>query len=291
MQYLNRLAKLMVIFGFVLHCGTVSANSANSANSADSADSANSANSANLEVTDSSAENFWVLGSYRNETSAQRFAARLDSELGLQTQVQTTVISGVTHYRLLAAEFSIDNSMNSRVEAMGVTPWLITVRSTSMPASTLVSNAFKPLPNQVPAIVGASPDEVSELSGRFHFALVGTFTNIDAALALERQLASEALSVRGEAKLARGQVQHQVWVGPTSDIKALQLDLNRLNLRVEEVRVAAASEVAYGERTRAPEIRKVPAKSTAAASSSNQYPKNFNLARLPEKKATPAVKP
>ena len=285
MQYLNRLAKLMVIFGFVLHCGTVSANSADSANSANSADSANSAN---FEVTDSSAENFWVLGSYRNETSAQRFAARLDSELGLQIQVQTTVISGVTHYRLLAAEFSIDNSMNSRVEAMGVTPWLITVRSTSMPASTLAS---KPLPNQVPAIVGASPDKVSELSGRFHFALVGTFTNIDAALALERQLASEALSVRGEAKLARGQVQHQVWVGPTSDIKALQLDLNRLNLRVEEVRVAAASEVAYGERTRAPEIRKVPAKSTAAASSSNQYPKNFNLARLPEKKATPAVKP
>ncbi len=285
MQYLNRLAKLMVIFGFVLHCGTVSANSADSANSANSADSANSAN---FEVTDSSAENFWVLGSYRNETSAQRFAARLDSELGLQIQVQTTVISGVTHYRLLAAEFSIDNSMNSRVEAMGVSPWLITVRSTSMPASTLAS---KPLPNQVPAIVGASPDEVSELSGRFHFALVGTFTNIDAALALERQLASEALSVRGEAKLARGQVQHQVWVGPTSDLKALQLDLNRLNLRVEEVRVAAASEVAYGERTRAPEIRKVPAKSTAAASSSNQYPKNFNLARLPEKKATPAVKP
>jgi hypothetical protein len=223
-----------------------------------------------------SADHYWVLSSFRSEIPLQQLAEKIETELGLSSRQQEVVIDGVNHFRLLVPERVVDASKQRQIESLGISPWRIKLRpARSTPTITGAEIAHK------------APIAVEEL----RLLLVGAFTDIDEALALERRLSAEVLPVRGEAKLAGGQVIHQVWVGPTTDLPAFRLRLQQLNLAVREVRIASASETAHVERSATQEFKKEAVNITQVPPPSNHYPKDFNLARLPEKRALFPIKP
>lgn len=227
-----------------------------------------------------SADNYWVLGSFSNEIPVQQLAGKIERELGLASQQQEVLIDGVNRFRLLVPELLVDAAKQRQIESLGISPWRITLRPALVnPTAVVTENGTESARKALTSNTG------------LQLVLVGAFTDIDEALALERRLAEEALSVRGEAKLAGGRVIHEVWVGPTSDLAALRLRLQQLNLAEREVRVASPSEAAYVARSATQEFKQEPVKAKVIPSTPNRYPQDFNLARLPEKRTPFPNKP
>lgn len=83
-----------------------------------------------------SADNFWVLGSYQKQSAANDRARLLESVLGVRIQQQSAEVNGVTHHRLLASETNLDGERDQRLLKLGVTPWLITLKSSSSQSSS-----------------------------------------------------------------------------------------------------------------------------------------------------------
>ena len=198
----------------------------------------------------------------------------------MESRQQAVVINGVKHIRVLVPKLLVDAATQQQIESWGISPWLVALG----PVLASPTKTARQAENENVSTTSVSNKELQ-------LVLVGAFTNIDEALALERRLAEAALPVRGEAKLAGGKVIHQVWVGPTSDLSTLQLRLQKLNLTASEVRDASASETAFVERAVTQEFKQEAPKPKVAVAPSNRYPRDFNLARLPEKRTRFPIKP
>ena len=250
--------KLLAVIAVMLHCGIVSA---------------------------ASAQNYWVVGSYKDAAKAQDLSQKLAASLGLVVRQQEVLIAGVLHHRLLVREMSIDAAAEGRLNSMDITPWLLTL------AADVVSYTEAYTESDAEADTTASEKTVRSIPVKSHeqfLVQVGSFSRIDEAMALERKLASAGFGVNGEAKLFAGKVMHQVWVGPTDDLIDMRNRLQKLDLEPGVVRPAAAHETSYANRAAQP-VRQVSAPAKTAEQSQSQtvsdrYPKDFNLARLPEKR-------
>lgn len=125
----------------------------------------------------------------------------------------------------------------------------------------------------------------------YQLILVGVFDNVDEALSLERKISRVDLPVRGEAKLVGGNVMHHVWIGPVSDLVALEAKMLMMNLSKLDARAATFDETASVKRASRLDARPQKVDVKAKSTSSKQYPENFNLARLPEKRPLPPKAP
>jgi len=263
----KNLVKLLAILGVMLHSGIVSADGA------------------------SGAENYWVVGSYRDAATAQTLTRKLEASQVISIRQQDVFVAGILHHRLLVSEISLNETASAQLNSMGIKPWLMTLYQ-----SDAVGMA-------------AAQTEISTpvISRQQYLVQVGAFNRVDDAMALERSLASAGLEVIGESKLSAGKVMHQVWVGPHHDLNDLLIRLEKLGLAAGEVksepfRETSAQEIGYANRSTAQSVQAIPARSatpseqqgrTAEKSqvqrNSNRYPQDFNLARLPEKPAQPLI--
>lgn len=221
-----------------------------------------------------SADNFWVLGSYQNEATAEKRATFLAQELAVALQQQSIELKGVTYHRLLARESRFDAEASERLGELGIKPWLITLSEDAV--SSDVEKSVVPS---------------SGFSSQYQMFLVGAFQDIDQALDLERRLSVSGIPVRGEARLVGGQVMHNVWVGPTNEVTQLNAQMEALNLTILATRSATSQEAASEIRASRTEALPQQAPAEMATPQSDRFPKNFNLARLPEKRSSQPIVP
>lgn len=212
----------------------------------------------------SEAETVFVVGSYNNAVKAEEVARDYSEKLGVAVAVSHANVAGVSRHRLLIANELFDEAVAEKVAGLGVSPWRL-----NQPGSTadLTTAAVTPV-----------------LKG--NDILVGSFSSIDEALSLERQLSDSGFTVSGKAELQNGAIVHQVWVGNPDGNRAVvrRLESMQLNLTQNPAgKVATAAPVQIEvQQTEKPALETKPVKSSPAADS--RYPKDFNLARLPPKK-------
>tara|TARA_R110002110_G_scaffold127774_3_gene306843 strand:+ start:93 stop:878 length:786 start_codon:yes stop_codon:yes gene_type:complete len=232
------------------------------------------------------AENLWVLGSYLSQTSADKRQALLENTLGLSVHQHAVELDGVTHYRLLAGELNLTSNQRQHLVQLGIEPWMIKLDD------ALVSRLL----GDRPPVARAARN--LETPSAFQLLLVGEFPDVDQALVLERKLTQAGLPVRGEARLIAGGIMHTVWVGPVKDSRALRQKLETQGFSASQTKDASAADSAFAARTSPTPassmgVPSISAPSTSARSASvnsqskpettKQYPKDYNLARLPEK--------
>ena len=253
----ENLTKLLAILGVMLHGGIVSAASVGNAKSA---------------------KNYWVVGSYRVAATAQELTRKLESSLALPVRQQEVLVAGVLHYRLLVAEMSVDAVTAGRLNSMGITPWLMTLSESE--GDRIAIN-----PITTPIATNKAVLLTPVMGSEQYLVQVGSFSRIDEAMALERRLATAGLGVSGEAKLAAGKVVHQVWAGPSRDLSDLRNRLQEMNLVPGVVRPSSTRETSYANRSAVQPVRSDSVTTKASVQpASDRYPKDFNLARLPEKR-------
>lgn len=211
------------------------------------------------------AETVFVVGSYNNSAKAETVRLQLSTRLNVPVHIVSATVANALVYRLYVRgdQFSEDTALV--VQEMGIEPWRLSLD----------------LPTQEPKDEATVTAEI----------LVASLASIDEALALERRLAAEGLTVAGKTELVAGQIVHQVWLKGLSS-KQAQIRLGPLGLKQLAVR-AVAGESDPGKSNQDSSVMKS-GKATAeqAAKASEQpvrqakrYPKDFNLARLPEKKS------
>jgi hypothetical protein len=252
----KNLMKLLAIVGVMLQSGIVSAEGVNSA---------------------SGAENYWVVGSYRDAATAQSLTRELEASQVISIRQQDVFIAGILHHRLLIAEMSLRAAVSKQLSSMGIKPWLMTLYQSEAAGMAAVKTEI-PTPG-----IGIQQ----------YLVRVGAFSRVDEAMTLERSLASAGLEVSGESKLAAGKVMHQVWVGPTHDLNDLRNRLETLGFAAGEVKPVSswqtsARDTSNANRSGPQPVSQAPAaKKAPTQPTSNRYPQDFNLARLPEKRAQP----
>jgi hypothetical protein len=218
------------------------------------------------------AETVFVVGSYNNSAKANEVRKELATKLDVPVHITTATVASSLVHRIYIRNDHFFEVTAAVLQGLRIEPWRLNV---DFPLPLTASDTSAPMATEV---------------------LVASFTSIDAALALERKLANEGLDFTGEAQLVNGSILHQIWVHQDSR-KSLtpeqtQSRLNRLGLAQLAVRAVAvqpdrverpaASTVAAGKSRAA--AQDLPAGAKKPGASANRYPKNFNLARLPEKK-------
>ena len=161
-------------------------------------------------------DNYWVVGSFAREANASREAERLSRLTGIDVSYKIFRNSGMIYYGVLTpASLSPDalQTLKDELAKTGVRDlWLTSLASDAQsPLDTVAESRTRT--SSVEAGNSSPSTEVRSPDG-LYYLVVGSTTDVDAAVALELKLNKSFGRVSSMTALAEGNVQHRVVIGP-----------------------------------------------------------------------------
>jgi len=190
------------------------------------------------------ADDYWIVGSFGRESDAESEAQRLDRLVGIPITIEQAEADGRTRYRLITAypaDAEVRENLLKVMKLVGVKePWRITrstpvegpvapeppvieaVETPEMPVEAGMSEA--PEAAEMPETGEQGMDEtVATLStpqampDNPVFLIVGSFTDFEAAVDLERRLEQKFAGISSRSTFMDGRLYHRVLLGPISE--------------------------------------------------------------------------
>lgn len=180
------------------------------------------------------ADQYWVLGSYRDPDAAREQAARLAARLDEPvTWKRFERGAAPPVYRVLMPypDGGERDEVGARVRAAGVeTPWWLVVDGPSAPPAM-------PARERVPTSAEEEPDADAAPSEGVH-VLIGSYGSLQASIAAEEKLDRAFTGVRTESGLANGRLRYRILLGPVAPE-----DVDRVFARLRELGFEDAREI------------------------------------------------
>jgi hypothetical protein len=233
------------------------------------------------------------VGSYQSAERSNLARDKINGELYVPLSVSVVQVAGKTWHRLMLPEWRFSEDVAQVFEELKIEPWRITIKEPLQP--NLLSEAPR-----TPVLMSEKTKAHKQTNKKTNkktntnvptgnqsqptSLLVAEFTDISAALELERTLTAKALPVFGKAVVKQGSIVHQVWVGPVSNIAAAEADVKAAGYQLDPSgeKVVLGFERPMTKPMSPPQPAK--AKPAKVKTPNKKYPKDFNLARLPPKK-------